>query len=127
MPLLTLTTSKESSTDTEQALLSEIADTYAERMDSDTDFLAIKYRTAARETLWLGRADPDKDVFVLEADVRAGRPLEQRRAFAVAVMDYLHEEHSIPHPNMKVVFTEHEGSHMMGYTRVGSDWEVTSN
>ena len=37
-------------------------------------------------------------------------------------MKRFHEEWKIPKANMKVVFTEHEGSHMMGYDRVGSDW-----
>jgi hypothetical protein len=72
----------------------------------------------------LGRAvQSDPDVVVLEADIRTGRPPDQRREFAVAFMDTLHDEWGIPHPNMKVVFTEHEGTHMMGYDRVGSDWD----
>ena len=103
MPLLTLTTSKESSTDTEQALLSEIADTYAERMDSDTDFLAIKYRTAARETLWLGRADPDKDVFVLEADVPG-------RATARTALRVRSRRHGLPARGTLDSTSKHESS-----------------
>jgi hypothetical protein len=37
-------------------------------------------------------------------------------------MDTAAEEFGVPEPNMKVVFTEHEGEAMMGYDRVGSAW-----
>lgn len=61
---------------------------------------------------------------VLEADVRKGRPQEQRRQFAVAFIEKLHDEWGISHANLKVVYTEHEGSHMMGYDRVGGEWDA---
>lgn len=123
MPLLTLTTSKTVEPGAKRPFFDALADLYAETMDGETDFLAIEQRTIAREDLWLGRADPNADLVFLDADIRTGRPLEQRRAFAVAAMDRIHEAWGIPHPNMKVVFTEHEGAQMMGYSRVGGDWE----
>ncbi len=123
MPLLTLTTSKRVDPERKPALLEELAELYAERMDSETRFLSIQLQELPRGNLRLGRAtDPEADIVLLEADIREGRPTEQRREFALAFIETLHEEWDVPEPNMKVVFTEHDGTHMMGYDRVGGDW-----
>ena len=95
---------------------------YADEMDSKTRFISMQFRTIPREDMWLGRADPNSDIVLLEADVREGRPTDQRRSFALEFMEKFHEDWDIPQPNMKVVFTEHKGTQMMGYDRVGSDW-----
>lgn len=123
MPLLTINSTKSVPADGRAPLLEAVAELYADVMDSEMRFLSVNLRPTERGNLWLGRADPASDIVVLEADIRAGRPPEQRREFALAFMDMIHEKWNIPHPNMKVVFTEHEGSHMMGYDRVGGDWD----
>lgn len=122
MPLLTLS----SSTEPERTgpFFEELAALYADIMDSETRFLSIRLDSVPRENLWLGRAETDSDIVVLEADIREGRPPEQRREFALAFMEKLHEEWGVPTSNTKVVFTEHEGAHLMGYDRIGSDWDA---
>ncbi len=123
MPLLTITSSKRVDPERKPSLLEELAELYAETMDSETRFLSITLQQLPREDIWLGRAtDADSDVVVLEADVREGRPTEQRRAFALAFMEKIHGEWGVPEPNMKTVFTEHEGAHMMGHDRIGGEW-----
>lgn len=121
MPLLSITASRDPPE--KRAFLDWVADCYADEMDSETRFLTASFRRCAREDLWLGRADPDQPVVVLEADVREGRPPDQRRAFALAFMDRVHGNWGVPESNLKVVFSEHEGAHLMGYDRVGGDWE----
>lgn len=121
MPLLTITTSADPPET--QSFLGGVADLYADVMDSETRFLTVNLRRSAREDLWLGRADPDEPIVLLEADIREGRPADQRRSFAVAFMQKVRNEWGVPEANMKVAFTEHEGAHLMGYDRVGGDWE----
>lgn len=122
MPLLTINSTRQIQPHKKKRFLEEIAEMYADTMDSETRFLSVNLQTISREDMWLGRADLDSDIIILEADIREGRPTDQRRSFALRFMEKLYEEWEIPQPNMKVVFTEHRGTHMMGYDRVGSDW-----
>lgn len=127
MPLLTVNSTKKIAPEAKEAFFEDVASLYADVMDSETSFLSIRFCNVSREDIWLGRAtESESDVVVLEADIREGRPPEQRRAFALSFMEKIHREWDIPHPNMKVVFTEHEGSHLMGYDRVGGDWKPPS-
>ncbi|MGB9955919.1 hypothetical protein ACOZ4B_05970 [Haloferax prahovense] len=41
-------------------------------------------------------------------------------------MDAVAERFGVPESNQKVVFTEHEGSRMVGYDRVGDDWSESA-
>ncbi|EMA04906.1 tautomerase family protein [Haloferax denitrificans] len=102
---------------------SEMAELYAERMDADTDYAAVSVREV--RAIHLGRATGDKTV-VLQADIRAGRSAERKRDLALAVIEAVAERFGVPESNQKVVFTEHEGSQMMGYDRVGDDWSESA-
>ncbi|WP_148414446.1 tautomerase family protein [Haloferax sp. KTX1] len=101
----------------------EMAELYAERMDADTDYAAVTVREV--EAIHLGRATGDKTV-VLQADIRAGRSADRKRDLALAVIEAVAERFGVPESNQKVVFTEHEGSQMMGYDRVGDDWSESA-
>ncbi len=128
MPLLKINSTKELDSEEKTAFIEDIAERYAETMDSETRFLSIVFNETARENVWLGRASgTNADIVVLEADIRAGRPSEQLRTFALEFIETVHERWEIPYSNTKVVFTEHEGRHMMGYDRVGSDWGSTQD
>ena len=122
MPLLTINSTRRVAPEKKEPFIEAVAELYVDVMDSEPRFLSVRFRAVARENLWLGRAENGSDVVVLEADIRAGRPPDQRRAFALQFMEKLHVEWGIPQPNMKIVFTEHEGSQMMGYDRVGDHW-----
>lgn len=58
---------------------------------------------------------------ILDADVRRGRDAEQKRAFALAVMELTAETWAISDSNMKIVFIEHAGENMMSMDRVGDE------
>jgi phenylpyruvate tautomerase PptA (4-oxalocrotonate tautomerase family) len=123
MPLLSITGSVDADAAGKADLFETTGDAFVDVMDSRRSFLSVTYDHLPRDSIWLGRADPEADVVLLEADVREGRPAEQRREFAMAFMDAVHEQWGVPRPNLKVVFTEHEGPHLMGYDRVGGEWE----
>ncbi|MFB6079244.1 MAG: tautomerase [Halarchaeum sp.] len=98
-----------------------VRETYAERMHTGTDHVAVVVREHDQSALSIGRG-VDGDLLFLDAEVRRGRADGTKRAFALAVMERVREEFGVPTPNLKVVFTEHDGPSMMGYDRVGGEW-----
>jgi len=121
MPYLSLDTTDTPTESQHRDCTSALTDQYTEIMETDPDHVAVTIRTHPSEAMTLGRA-VDGPIAVLSADIRRGRPFEQRRAFGLAVIDWLSAEWGIPRPNLKIVFTEHSGDQLMGADRVGSEW-----
>lgn len=96
-----------------------VAELYADLMDAKTSYTAVGIRDGC--SLHLGRAE-EGPIVILQADIRAGRDVDRKRELALDVMDLVAEQFEVPLSNQKVVFTEHDGDHMMGYERVGEDW-----
>lgn len=125
MPLLQFDTTL-APTDEEVELFSTgVRDRYAEIMETTTGHIAVTVRSHDPGRLSIGRQVDDDRLLFLDAEIRAGRSVETKREFAVSVMDFAAELFGVPDPNMKVVFTEHDGPDMMGYTRVGDAWSDT--
>ncbi|WP_135824385.1 tautomerase family protein [Halorussus ruber] len=121
MPLLQFDLTCEASADEKDAFAATVTNLYTDVMETTAGHVAVAIRERADADLHLGRAESGP-LLLLDADVRAGRPVEQRREFALAVMDAASDRWGIPEPNMKVVFTQHDGPEMMGYNRVGDEW-----
>lgn len=122
MPYLALDTTF-SPTDAERrAATAALTERYVEEMATTPGHVAIVVREHPPAAMALGRAQPDEPIAVLDADVRRGRPFDRRRAFALAVIDWLEGAWGVPRPNAKVVFTEHPGDQLMGADRVGGEW-----
>lgn len=82
MPHLQFETTATPTPDDKREFAARATDLYADAMDTGTEHVAVTIRECPPGGLALGRADPDEDVAVLNADVRSGRSAEQRRAFA---------------------------------------------
>lgn len=121
MPLLQFDTTLELPPAQKTEFADTVRELYSEVMQTGTSHAAVVIRERSQAELSLGR-ETDGDLLFLDADVREGRSADRKRTFARAVMDLAADEFDVPTPNMKVVFTEHEGPSMMGYDRVGSDW-----
>lgn len=121
MPLLQVDLTGEVD-DATESFADRVTDAYAEHMETGTGHVAVVVRERKVAALHLGRADADEPCLFLNADVRRGRTVDQKRAFALSVIDIAAETLSIPKSNAKVVFTEHAGEDMMGYDRVGAEW-----
>ena len=126
MPYLALDTTCELTSDDRRACTAALADLYADEMATTRSHVAVTIREQPPAAMSLGRA-VEGPIAVLDADVRRGRSLEHRRAFALGVVDWLDEEWDVPRSNLKVVFTEHDGDQMMGADRVGSEWSPDEN
>ena len=124
MPLLQFDTSVEMSDREKREFADAVREHYSEEMLTGTDHVAVVVRPRTPSELSIGRETVDGRYLFLDAEIRRGRSAEHKRAFALAVMDETTERFGVPTPNMKVVFTEHEGDSMMGYDRVGSEWDA---
>lgn len=121
MPLLSFTADFRVGSDEADTFAETVADRYAEEMETGTGHVAVSLDADPANDLWLGRAAGGPHLF-LDADIRQGRAQEQKRAFALEIVDLAVERFDVPEENVKVVFTEHEGEQMMGANRVGGEW-----
>jgi len=89
-----------------RALAEWATERYGEVMETGTDHVAVTVRSV--DSLTLGRAPEGEPVAVLNADVRAGRSLDQRERFAAGAIERLAAV-GIPAAHCYVVYTEHPG------------------
>lgn len=121
MPVLELDTTADLTDGKRRETTGALTDLYTAEMATTAGHVAVTVREHPTAAMSLGRA-VDGPIAVLDADVRRGRPFEQRRSFAVAVIDWFEDSLDVPRPNAKVVFTEHDGDQLMGADRVGGEW-----
>ncbi|SEH15747.1 hypothetical protein SAMN04487967_2223 [Natronorubrum sediminis] len=122
MPLLQFETTCTLSADEKRAIADRVTDLYTTTMATTAGHVAISIREREPTALHLGRSVEGPLVF-LDAEIRQGRSLERKRTFALETFSYFGETFDVPDENMKVVFTEHPGEHMMGVDRVGGEWD----
>ena len=121
MPLLQFSTTLSLSPAERESFAAFVTDRYVEEMATTAGHVAVTVAEHDPSAMTLGRA-VDGPLLFLDAEIRAGRPFEYKRAFARAVMEHAIAAFDVPEPNAKVVFTEHAGEDMMGIDRVGGDW-----
>ena len=96
---------------------------FARIMDTGTDHIAVSLRCLAAEDLTFGRAlNPARGIAFLNADLRLGRTPEQKRAFALAVIDELQRTFAVPRESVYVIFTEHDGPDFQMHDGVLPSW-----
>ena len=122
MPLLQFDTTLSLSADEKTALAERVTDIYTEEMATTAGHVAVTIREREPADLHLGRA-VDGPLLFLDAEIRRGRSVDRKRAFALETFAYVGETFDVPDENMKVVFTEHPGESMMGVDRVGGEWD----
>lgn len=91
-------------------IASRFKNLFSEIMDTGTDHISTSIREFGTYNLDIGRVkDHNAGVALVNADIREGRTLEQRRSLALGFMETLHEVLEIPQEQMYVTFTEHKG------------------
>lgn len=102
---------------------SAVVQHFAEAMDTGTDHVAVSLRCGAGEDLTFGRArDPSRGIAFLNADLRKGRTPEQKRRFALAVVEELERLLRVPREAVYVIFTEHDGPDFQMHDGVLPSW-----
>jgi phenylpyruvate tautomerase PptA (4-oxalocrotonate tautomerase family) len=88
----------------------DIRELFSETMDTGTDHICISIREYATHNLSIGRAkDPSAGVSVVNADIREGRTMQQRRTLTLGFMNLMHNHWGVPKEQMYVTLTEHKG------------------
>ena len=81
--------------------------------------------TGTDHVLVFGRAgDPSRGIAFLNADLRRGRTPDQKRRFALAVIDELGRVFDVPPSAVYIIFTEHDGPEFQMHDGVLPSWSA---
>lgn len=93
-------------------------------MDTGTDHISISIREFDTHNLSIGRVkEPEKGIAVVNADIRTGRTIEQRRTLTLEFMELLCITFNIPKENMYVTLTEHKGEDFHLLEKYLASWQ----
>jgi len=102
----------------------QVRQLFSEVMDTGTDHISISIREFGTHNLAIGRVkDPEKGVAVVNADIREGRTIQQRRTLTLGFMDLLNKTWGIPKEHMYVTLTEHKGEDFHLLERYLASWQ----
>lgn len=102
----------------------EVRQHFSQTMDTGTDHICISIREYGTHNLSIGRAvDPKKGVAVVNADIREGRTMGQRRTLTLGFMDLMHAHWGVPKEQMYVTLTEHKGEDFHLLEKYLAGWE----
>ncbi len=97
---------------------------FSEVMDTGTDHISISIREFDTYNLSIGRvSDPEKGVALVNADIRNGRSMGQRRTLTLGFIDLLNKSLNIPKQHIYVTLTEHKGEDFHLVEKYLSSWQ----
>ena len=107
-----------------QDFAARVRQLFSEVMDTGTDHISISIREFGTHNLSIGRvSDPAKGIALVNADIREGRTLAQRRALALGFMELLEQVWQISREHMYVTLTEHKGEDFHLRERYLANWQ----
>lgn len=125
MPHLQIDINARLSDEVKMQILTRVKALFAEVMETKTDHIATAIREHDAHNLDIGRAQDRRDgVAHVNADIRLGRSIEQRRALALGFIEILHELAHVPPDNLYVTFTEHKGEDFHLQDRYLRSWQA---
>jgi phenylpyruvate tautomerase PptA (4-oxalocrotonate tautomerase family) len=106
------------------SLAQQVRQLFADVMDTGTDHISMSLREFDTLNLSLGRVvNPELGVAIINADIRAGRTMEQRRSLCLGLMDLVNQRLGIPQANMYITLTEHKGEDFHLHERYLASWQ----
>lgn len=97
---------------------------FSEVMGTGKDHISISVREHDTYNLFIGRVEDNKEgIALVNADIREGRELIQRRSLALGFMGIIYDIWEIPHQNIYVTFTEHKGEDFHLHERYLASWQ----
>ncbi len=123
MPHLQFDINKELAARDKQTFAEDVRQLFSRIMDTGTDHISISIREYPTDNLSIGRVkEPDKGIALVNADIRAGRSLEQRRELSLGFMTLLASTWQIPKEHIYVTLTEHKGEDFHLVERYLASW-----
>lgn len=112
-------------TDAEKNTFSEqVRNLFSDVMDTGADHISISIREFGTYNLSIGRVkEPEKGVAVVNADIRNGRSMEQRRKLALGFISLLNKLLHIPEDHIYVTLTEHKGEDFHLVEKYLASWQ----
>ena len=112
-------------TDAEKNTFSEqVRNLFSDVMDTGTDHISISIREFGTYNLSIGRVkEPEKGVALVNADIRNGRSIEQRRKLALGFIALLNKLMLIPEEHIYVTLTEHKGEDFHLVEKYLASWQ----
>ncbi|MES9945927.1 MAG: hypothetical protein ABW080_13295 [Candidatus Thiodiazotropha sp.] len=124
MPHLQFDINRTASDIEKQIIASEVRTLFAEVMETGMDHIAVSIREFGTYNLSIGRVEePEKGVALINADIRSGRTLQQRRDLALGFMAIINRTLSIPQEHIYVTFTEHKGEDFHLFEKHLTSWQ----
>ena len=112
-------------TDAEKISFAEqVRKIFSRVMDTGTDHISISIREFDTHNLSIGRVkEPEKGIAVVNADIREGRTMEQRRSLTLGFIELLNKNMNIPKAHIYVTLTEHKGEDFHLVEKYLGNWE----
>ena len=124
MPHLQFEINKPLLDDDKRVFAEQVRELFSRVMDTGTDHISISIREFPTHNLSIGRVtEPEQGIALVNADIREGRSIEQRRELALGFMDLLAQRWLIPKPQMYVTLTEHKGEDFHLEERYLASWK----
>lgn len=124
MPHLQFEINKSLQDSEKQGFADKVRKLFAEVMDTGTDHICVTIREYGVHNLSIGRVkDPHQGIAVVNADIREGRTLQQRRELTLGFMALLHVSWGVPKEQMYVTLTEHKGEDFHLVERYLASWQ----
>ena len=124
MPHLQFEINRSLKDDEKTTFAEEVRQLFSRVMDTGTDHICISIREFDTHNLSIGRAtDPESGVAVVNADIREGRTMQQRRELSLGFMELMHNHWGIRKEQMYVTLTEHKGEDFHLVERLLANWQ----
>jgi phenylpyruvate tautomerase PptA (4-oxalocrotonate tautomerase family) len=102
----------------------QVRNIFSEVMDTGTDHISISIREFGTHNLSIGRVkEAEKGIAVVNADIREGRTMEQRRSLTLGFIELLNKNMNIPKAHIYVTLTEHKGEDFHLVEKYLGNWE----
>lgn len=123
MPHLQLDINRGLSPDQKTDLAARFKQLFSRVMDTGTDHIAVSIREHGTYNLDIGRAkDHENGIALINADIREGRTMSQRRELALGFINVVVELLGVPREQVYVTLTEHKGEDFHLVERYLGDW-----
>ena len=100
-----------------------LARVYAGVMETNPERVTVAFRELGENGVMRTASDGTVErVVMVQADIRRGRPPEQRERLGEAVAELLGEALDWPPTRIVIEFTQHAGDEMWRSTGLGADW-----
>jgi phenylpyruvate tautomerase PptA (4-oxalocrotonate tautomerase family) len=123
MPYLQLDVPRSYQVEVKRRLAERLGQLFADIMQTRPDKVVVAFRELGQGNLWRCGEGGPRPGAVLKCDIRGGRPVEQRRQLAEALVDACEKALGLEPDDFSLEFTQHAGDEIFEPGRgFAADW-----